>query len=115
LHTTFAFDRTWSAHTLPIKDCVLFDTLTTLSVLTCSLDRTLVLYDVLQAHVCLRLSLPHSLESVTCNPTQDLICAGASNGSVFLVDLTSTAVAVTAAHAHVSHHLAADRSKTQGK
>lgn len=97
--------RTWSSHTLPVKDCVLFDTLTTLRVLSCSLDRTLVLYDVLQGQVCLRVSLPHSLESVTCNPTQDLVCAGASNGTIYLVDLTSTAIAVTAAHAHVSRHL----------
>lgn len=97
--------RSWSAHTLPIKDCILFDTLTTTRVLTCSLDRTIVLYDVLQAQVCLRVSLPHSLESLACNPTQDLVCAGASNGSVYIIDMTSTAIAVTAAHAHVSHHL----------
>lgn len=96
--------RTWSAHTLPIRDCILFDTLTTTRVLTCSLDRTVVLYDVLQAQVCLRVTLPHSLESVACNVTQDLVCAGASNGDIYLIDLTSTAIAVTAAHAHVSHH-----------
>jgi WD40 repeat protein len=96
--------RTWSAHTLPIKDCILFDTLTTTRVLTCSLDRTIVLYDVLQAQVCLRVTLPQSLESLACNATQDLVCAGASNGSIYLVDMTSTAIAVTAAHAHVSHH-----------
>jgi pre-rRNA-processing protein IPI3 len=62
------------------------------------------MYDVLQAQVCLRVSLPQPLESLACNPTQDLICAGSSNGSIFLIDLTSTAIALTAAHAHVSHH-----------
>ena len=69
------------------------------------MDRTIVLYDVLQARVCLRVSLPHSLESLTCNPTEDLVCAGASNGVIYIVDMTSTAVSVTAAHAHVSHSL----------
>lgn len=96
--------RSWSAHTLPIKDMVVLDSVTTLRVLTCSLDRTIVLYDVLQAQICLRVSLPQALESLAINSTQDLLCAGSSSGAVFLVDLTSTAIAVTAAHAHVTHH-----------
>lgn len=91
---------------MPIKDSYVLDSLTTLRVLTCSLDRTVVLYDVLQSQLCLRVSLPHALESLTCNATQDLVCAGSSNGSVYIIDLTSTAIAVTAAHAHVSHHTA---------
>lgn len=91
---------------MPIKDSFVMDSLTTLRVLTCSLDRTVVLYDVLQSQLCLRVSLPHSLESLTCNANQDLVCAGSSNGSVYIIDLTATAIAVTAAHAHVSHHAA---------
>ena len=70
--------RFWSPHILPIKDWHVLESFTCLRVATTgSLGRSVVIYDVYQATVVLRLSFPVSIESLlTCNSTQDFLYAG---------------------------------------
>ena len=49
------------------------------------------------------MSLPAALECITVTPMQDLCFAGASNGSVYVIDLSITAIALSAARAAVGH------------
>ena len=100
--------RSWSPHTLAVKDfCIIGGTGgPTFRVLSCSLDRSLVLYDV---HACpptgkqvLRISLNGPLESVVCSPTSDLAFAGASNGVIYVVDMSVAAIGISAANATVN-------------
>ena len=66
----------WSPHTLSIKDCHVLESFTPAfyRVATGSLDRSVVIYDVHQATVVLRLSFPASIQSLmTCNLTQDFL------------------------------------------
>lgn len=51
----------------------------------------------------LRVSLPAALECITVSPMQDLCFAGASNGSIYVIDLSVTAIALSAARAAVGH------------
>ena len=51
----------------------------------------------------LRVSLPAALECITISPMQDLCFAGASNGSIYVIDLSVTAIALSAAKASVGY------------
>lgn len=93
--------RAWSPHRLPVKDLYLMDSLSFLKAVTCSLDRTVVVYDIHAGNFCMRISLPEPLLSITCNPNEDYLVTGSSTGDIFLVDLTLQAVAISAAHANV--------------
>jgi hypothetical protein len=69
--------------------------------MTCSLDRTVVLFDV---HACppsgkqvVRMSLGGPLESVACRPAGDLAFAGSSGGTIYVVDLSAAAAGISAA------------------
>ena len=42
------------------------------------------------------------MESVVCNHTEDMIFSGASNGKIFIVDLTERAIALTTAHSQIA-------------
>ena len=66
--------------------------------MTCSLDRTIVLFDVSADRQCLRRSLPEGGESITSNPLGDMVCVGGSSGSIYLVDMSATADALSAVH-----------------
>lgn len=77
----------------------LLESLSYLRVLTCSLDRTIVLFDTHQNRICFRISLPYSIESVVGNLSSDRICCGSSNGSIYMIDLNSKAVSISMAHA----------------
>ena len=76
----------WSPHTLSIKDCHVLESITPAfyRVATGSLDRSVVIYDVHQATVVLRLSFPASSQSLTCNSTQDFLYAWDSTVSIHL-------------------------------
>jgi pre-rRNA-processing protein IPI3 len=89
--------KSWSPHTLPIQDAILLDSLASVRVVTCSLDKTLVMYDVHSGTQCLRISLPEALESIACNPGGDIVCVGSSVGSIFVVDMSISAIASSAA------------------
>ncbi len=104
--------RSWSSHTLAIKDMFVVDSPGLLRVFTCSSDRTVVLYDVHAGKQVLRVSLPHSLESLVLNPGEDLLCVGATNGTIFLVDLGVTAIGVSASHSQIGYLDGGDGSKS---
>jgi len=95
--------RSWSPHTLPIKGCQVLESFTSLRVVTGSLDRSVAIYDVHQASIVLRLSFPASIESLTCNSTQDFLCAGSSTGPIYIIDLNMTAAALSTSHSLVRH------------
>lgn len=59
--------------------------------MTCSLDRSIVLYDIAASHQCYRRSLPDAGECLVQSPLGDRACVGGSSGLIFLVDLTVTA------------------------
>jgi pre-rRNA-processing protein IPI3 len=95
--------RSWSPHTLAARDLCVIGGLggPTLRVMTCSLDRTVVLFDV---HACppsgkqvVRMSLGGPLESVACRPAGDLAFAGSSGGAIYVVDLSAAAAGISAA------------------
>jgi len=95
--------RSWSPHTLAARDMCVIGGLggPTLRVMTCSLDRTVVLFDV---HACppsgkqvVRMSLGGPLESVACRPAGDLAFAGSSGGAIYVVDLSAAAAGISAA------------------
>ena len=80
--------RSWSPHSLAVMDMVLINSSPlNIRVLTCSLDRALVLYDVHPNRQVLRLGLPEPLESVCINGTESLIFAGSSSGVIYCVNL----------------------------
>ena len=92
----------------------MLESFTCLRVVTGSLDRSVVIYDVHQATVVLRLSFPASIESLTCNSTQDFLCAGGSTGSIYLVDLTMTAAALSTSHSLVRHQSVVNKPVVAG-
>ena len=100
--------RSWSPHRLPVTDLYLIDTLTCLRCVTSSIDRTVAVYDIYSNRLCLKLSFPESLESLTCSPSNDLLCTGSTQGNIFVVDLSIATYAVSAAHAEIiraeEHH-----------
>ena len=88
--------RSWNPHTLPIKDMHVVDALGVIRVITCSLDKTIVMYDVHNGQQCLRLSLPEALEAVVSSPSEDFIMAGGSSGSIFRIDSSVASAAMSA-------------------
>jgi WD40 repeat protein len=84
-----------------VKDLFVRSSFASLRVVTCSLDRSVVVFDVHAGRQCLRVSLPQSLESLTCNPTSDFAFAGSSGGEIYIVDLTAGAIGVSASQAQV--------------
>lgn len=100
---TFTPFRTWNSHSLSVKDILLLGSMTSLRIASCSADRTMVIQDVHSGKQCLRVSLPHSLESIACNTTEDFIFLGASNGNIYIIDISASAISISASHAHVSH------------
>ena len=94
--------RSYSPHVMPIKDTAIMGSCTAIKVITCSLDKTVVMYDVCADTTCLKIGFPSSLESILCNCSEDMMFAGASNGKIFIVDLAERAVALSAAHSQIA-------------
>ena len=71
---------------LSIKDCHVLESFTPAfyRVATGSLDRSVVIYDIHQATVVLRLSFPASIQSLIYNSTQDFLYALGSTVSIYL-------------------------------
>lgn len=95
------FYRSWSSHTLTVKDMFVIDLHGVLRVLTVSPDKALVMYDVFASTQVFRIAFPTALESLTMNPGQDLICVGSSNGTIYVVDMTALAIGISASHSEV--------------
>ena len=79
-------NRSWSPHKLSVKDCRVLESFTPAfyRVATGSLDRSVVIYDVHQATVVLRLSFPASSQSLNYNSTQDFLYTLGSTVSIHL-------------------------------
>jgi pre-rRNA-processing protein IPI3 len=93
--------RSWSPHTLTVKDMTLLGGISSVRVVTVSLDRTAVLFDLHANKQCFRAALPQPLESACANRTGDVLFLGSSSGSIFLLDLSIAALGLSAAHALV--------------
>ena len=91
--------RSWSPHTLSVKDACLCGGLSSVRVVTVSLDRTVVLFDLHANKQCFRAALPHPLESLCASRTADLLFLGASSGQIFELDVSAAALGLSAAHA----------------
>ena len=93
--------RSWNPHTLTIKDFTIIGVVSTLRIVSCSLDKTIVMFDVHSNKQCYRAAFPQPLESVCINVSQDIIFSGASNGDIYLLDISLAAVGISAAHAKI--------------
>jgi len=93
--------RSWSPHTLTVKDMTLLGGISNVRVVTVSLDRTAVLFDLHANKQCFRAALPQPLESVCASRTGDVLFLGSSSGPIFLLDLSVAALGLSAAHALV--------------
>ena len=51
----------------------------------------------------LRVALSSSLECITCNAMQDMCFVGSTNGSIYVIDLTITAIAMSAVNSAVGY------------
>lgn len=91
--------RSWSPHTLPVKDMATLGGLHTVRLLTVSLDRTVVLHDMHANKQILRVAFPQPLESLGVSRTGDVAFLGSSGGEVYIFDISAAAAAMTSAHA----------------
>ena len=83
-----------------VRDMRVLGSLTSsLRVLTCSLDRHAVLYDLSTSRISLKILFPSPLESITCNHTLDYFFCGSTDGAIFILDVSIAAINVSAAHA----------------
>lgn len=96
-HTPY---KSWSPHTLAVKDVCFSGGYSTVRVFTCSLDRSLVLYDVHRGVQVMRIGLGQSLECLVCNPTEDFCFVGSSSGQIFAVDMSIAASNVCQVRLH---------------
>lgn len=91
--------RSWSPHTLSITGLHLQGSgsigASPLRVMSCSLDRSLVLYDVAAGQQCLRRALPEGAESIVCNTMGDHVCIGSTSGVIYLINVSAAAHAAS--------------------
>jgi len=92
--------KSWSPHTLAVKDMCFSGGYSTVRVFTCSLDRSLVLYDVHRGVQVMRIGLSQGLECLVLNPTDDFCFVGSSSGNIFAVDMSIAAANVCQVHMH---------------
>jgi WD40 repeat protein len=93
--------RSWNPHTLSVKDINVMGILSSIRVISCSIDRTVIMYDVHSGKQCFRFSLPHPLEAIVCNYTQDIAFVGSTNGEIYTIDLSIAAIGLSAAHTKI--------------
>ena len=96
--------------------CLLGSEMGIVRVATCSMDKTVVLFDVLHGtagKICLRISLPDSLLSIATNPLQDVLCVGSNSGSIYIIDLSVSAIAITASHSTINY-MSSDNKDNNG-
>lgn len=96
--TPLAAFKTWGSHTLAVKNMQVLGHLSSLKVATCSLDQTVVLYDVHSEKECFRKALPQAVESLLLNHSESSLYAGCTDGSIYILDLSIQAAALSAAN-----------------
>jgi WD40 repeat protein len=84
--------KVWTHHSQAITDMAVASTGITTRILTCSLDRMLVIQDLHVTRKSHSILFPEPLESVVCSPGGELAFLGASNGHIYVVNLSATAI-----------------------
>lgn len=99
--------RSWTPHSLPIANVILQQAGTlspcNLRVITVSADRTLAIQEVFSNRQVAKIAFPEALTSCASNYTLDVVYVGAASGRIYILDLSVTAVALSAAHSKVIH------------
>ena len=83
--------QTYTHHSQPITGMVAIDLGLTSRILTCSLDRMLVVQNIFSSKQSHRMMFSEPLESIASNPTCDLVFLGASSGKIYVVCLSASA------------------------
>lgn len=81
--------RVWNPHSLSVKDIYLIGGISNLRVLSSSLDKTIVIYDVFSAKQCFTYTFPNSIEAVTANANMDFIFGGSSSGVIYRLSFST--------------------------
>ena len=84
--------RAFTHHVQPITGMVTRDTGLSSKILSCSLDRTLVVQSLFSSKQVHRIMFSEPLESIACNATCDLVFLGASSGRIFMESLSASAL-----------------------
>lgn len=97
--------RSWNPHSLPVTDMqILGSQPSSTRVVSCSLDKHLVLYDMQTNRICYKLLCTSSLTCLIVNSTFDMCFIGTSDGQILIVDLSIAAIQISAAHATLLRH-----------
>ena len=83
--------QTFTHHAQPITGMVTMDMGLSSRILTCSLDRMLVVQSLFSSKQSHRIMFSEPLESIACNSTCDLVFIGASSGKIYVVSLSASA------------------------
>jgi WD40 repeat protein len=81
--------RVWNPHSLSVKDFHIIGGISNLRVLSSSLDKTIVIYDVYSAKQCFNYTFPNSIEAVTANSNMDFIFGGSSSGVIYRLNFST--------------------------
>ena len=66
-----------------------------------SADRTITIHEVFSNRQVTRVAFPEAITACTSNHTFDILYVGSSSGQVYILDLSATAVSLTAAHSNI--------------
>ncbi len=84
--------KTWSNHSQAITDITVANMGITTRIMSCSLDRSLIVQDLhITKEIC-HMYFPEPLESIVCTSSGELVFLGASNGDIFVLNLSSTTI-----------------------
>ncbi len=98
---TIAPYRHWPAHTLPITDMVLIDSYSVFRVASCSLDRTVHIFDIHANKSITKHILVQPVQSISINSTFDYIFCGSTVGNVYRIDISVMAAGFSVPKAHI--------------
>ena len=84
--------KVWSHHSQAITDVAVASLGITTRILTCALDRSLVVQDLHITKKICSIYFPEPLESITCTASGELVFLGASNGDIYVVSLSLTTI-----------------------
>lgn len=84
--------KVWSHHSQAITDIAVASMGITARILTCSLDRSLIVQDLHITKKMCNIYFPEPLESIACTASGELVFLGASNGDIYVLSLSSTTV-----------------------
>lgn len=87
--------RSYTPHNLAVKDIRIIGSMASPRIVSASLDRSIVVYDIFDSKQVLRIPFKVALESLAVHPNEDILAAGASNGSIFLIDFSLAATAIS--------------------